>query len=82
VGGWGTLPTFLWNKGVSNRLYRSAGIWAMSRGKRTMTPAKDKTDQQALSVTGNFTSTWNLRSREEEGVVDSITREICTTQAD
>ena len=74
-GWWDVTERFFGTKGVSQSPYTGAlGIWGDEAWQAPMTPAKDKPESQAFSVTGNFTSNLEFADREKKGAfVDSIT---------
>jgi myo-inositol 2-dehydrogenase / D-chiro-inositol 1-dehydrogenase len=74
-GWWDVTERFFGTKGVSQSPYTGAlGIWGDEPWQAPMTPAKDKTESQAFSVTGNFTSNLEFADREKKrAFVDSIT---------
>jgi len=74
-GWWDVTERFFGTKGVSQSPYTGAlGIWGDQPWQAPMTPAKDKPESQAFSVTGNFTSNLEFADREKKkAFVDSIT---------
>jgi myo-inositol 2-dehydrogenase/D-chiro-inositol 1-dehydrogenase len=74
-GWWDVTERFFGTKGVSQSPYTGAlGIWGDEAWQAPMTPAKDKPESQAFSVTGNFTSNLEFADREKKkAFVDSIT---------
>jgi myo-inositol 2-dehydrogenase / D-chiro-inositol 1-dehydrogenase len=74
-GWWDVTERFFGTKGVSQSPYTGAlGIWGDEPWQAPMTPAKDKPESQAFSVTGNFTSNLEFADREKKkAFVDSIT---------
>jgi predicted dehydrogenase len=74
-GWWDVTERFFGTKGVSQSPYTGAlGIWGDEAWQAPMTPAKDKAESQAFSVTGNFTSNLEFADREKKkAFVDSIT---------
>jgi predicted dehydrogenase len=74
-GWWDVTERFFGTKGVSQSPYTGAlGIWGDEPWQAPMTPAKDKPESQAFSVTGNFTSNLEFADREKKKTfVDSIT---------
>jgi len=74
-GWWDVTERFFGTKGVSQSPYTGAlGIWGDEAWQAPMTPAKDKPESQAFSVTGNFTSNLEFADREKKAAfVDSIT---------
>jgi myo-inositol 2-dehydrogenase / D-chiro-inositol 1-dehydrogenase len=74
-GWWDVTERFFGTKGVSQSPYTGAlGIWGDEPWQAPMTPAKDKPDAPAFSVTGNFTSNLEFADREKKkAFVDSIT---------
>jgi myo-inositol 2-dehydrogenase/D-chiro-inositol 1-dehydrogenase len=74
-GWWDVTERFFGTKGVSQSPYTGAlGIWGDEPWQAPMTPAKDKTESQAFSVTGNFTSNLEFADREKKkAFVDGIT---------
>jgi predicted dehydrogenase len=74
-GWWDVTERFFGTKGVSQSPYTGAlGIWGDDPWQAPMTPAKDKPESQAFSVTGNFTSNLEFADREKKGAfLDSIT---------
>src|SRR6267143_766099 len=74
-GWWDVTERFFGTKGVSQSPYTGAlGIWGDEPWQAPMTPAKDKPESQAFSVTGNFTSNLEFADREKKGAfVDRIT---------
>jgi myo-inositol 2-dehydrogenase/D-chiro-inositol 1-dehydrogenase len=83
-GWWDVTERFFGTKGVSQSPYTGAlGIWGDEPWQAPMTPAKDKTDSQTFSVTGNFTSNLEFADREKKkAFVDSITSGNFHNQAD
>jgi len=83
-GWWDVTERFFGTKGVSQSPYTGAlGIWGDEAWQAPMTPAKDKPDAQAFSVTGNFTSNLEFADREKKkAFVDSITSGNFHNQAD
>src|SRR5258707_2509934 len=83
-GWWDVTERFFGTKGVSQSPYTGAlGIWGDEPWQAPMTPAKDKPDAQAFSVTGNFTSNLEFADREKKkAFVDSITSGNFHNQAD
>src|SRR5216684_3699951 len=74
-GWWDVTERFFGTKGVSQSPYTGAlGIWGDEPWQAPMTPAKDKPEAQAFSVTGNFTSNLEFADREKKrAFVESIT---------
>ena len=74
-GWWDVTERFFGTKGVSQSPYTGPlGIWGDEAWQAPMTPAKDKPESQAFSVTGNFTSNLEFADREKKkAFVDSIT---------
>lgn len=74
-GWWDVTERFFGTKGVSQSPYTGAlGIWGDQPWQAPMTPAKDKPESQAFSVTGNFTSNLEFADREKKkAFVESIT---------
>src|SRR6267143_428296 len=74
-GCWDVTERFFVTKGVSQSPYTGAlGIWGDEPWQAPLTPAKDKPESQAFSVTGNFTSNLEFADREKKkAFVDSIT---------
>jgi predicted dehydrogenase len=74
-GWWDVTERFFGTKGVSQSPYTGAlGIWGEEPWQAPLTPAKDKPESQAFSVTGNFTSNLEFADREKKkSFVDSIT---------
>jgi myo-inositol 2-dehydrogenase/D-chiro-inositol 1-dehydrogenase len=74
-GWWDVTERFFGTKGVSQSPYTGAlGIWGDEPWQAPMTPAKDKPESQAFSVTGNFTSNLEFADREKKkAFVESIT---------
>jgi predicted dehydrogenase len=74
-GWWDVTERFFGTKGVSQSPYTGAlGIWGDEAWQAPMTPAKDKPESQAFSVTGNFISNLEFADREKKkAFVDSIT---------
>src|SRR5712664_798663 len=74
-GWWDVTERFFGTKGVSQSPYTGAlGIWGDEPWQAPLTPAKDKPESQAFSVTGNFTSNLEFADREKKkAFVDSIT---------
>ena len=74
-GWWDVTERFFGTKGVSQSPYTGAlGIWGDEPWQAPMTPAKDKPESQAFSVTGNFTSNLEFADREKKkDFVESIT---------
>ena len=83
-GWWDVTERFFGTKGVSQSPYTGAlGIWGDEPWQAPMTPAKDKTDSQTFSVTGNFTSNLEFADREKKkAFVESITSRNFHNQAD
>src|SRR5712672_3628616 len=83
-GWWDVTERFFGTKGVSQSPYTGAlGIWGDEPWQAPMTPAKDKPDAQAFSVTGNFTSNLEFADREKKkAFVESITSGNFHNQAD
>src|SRR5882757_1782284 len=83
-GWWDVTERFFGTKGVSQSPYTGAlGIWGDEPWQAPMTPAKDKPDTQAFSVTGNFTSNLEFADREKKkAFVESITSGNFHNQAD
>jgi myo-inositol 2-dehydrogenase / D-chiro-inositol 1-dehydrogenase len=83
-GWWDVTERFFGTKGVSQSPYTGAlGIWGDEPWQAPMTPAKDKSDSQTFSVTGNFTSNLEFADREKKkAFVDSITTGNFHNQAD
>ena len=83
-GWWDVTERFFGTKGVSQSPYTGAlGIWGDEPWQAPMTPAKDKPESQAFSVTGNFTSNLEFADREKKrAFVDSITSGNFHNQAD
>src|SRR5437879_291980 len=83
-GWWDVTERFFGTKGVSQSPYTGAlGIWGDEPWQAPMTPAKDKPESQAFSVTGNFTSNLEFADREKKKTfVDSITSGNFHNQAD
>jgi predicted dehydrogenase len=83
-GWWDVTERFFGTKGVSQSPYTGAlGIWGDEPWQAPMTEAKEKPDQQAFSVTGNFTSNLEFADREKKkAFVDSITSGHFHNQAD
>jgi len=73
-GWWDVTERFFGTKGVSQSPYTGAlGIWGDEAWQAAMTPAKEKPESQAFSVTGNFTSNLEFADREKKkAFVDSI----------
>jgi len=73
-GWWDVTERFFGTKGVSQSPYTGAlGIWGDDPWQAPMTPAKDKPESQAFSVTGNFTSNLEFADREKKkAFVDSV----------
>jgi myo-inositol 2-dehydrogenase / D-chiro-inositol 1-dehydrogenase len=83
-GWWDVTERFFGTKGVSQSPYTGAlGIWGDEPWQAPMTPAKDKAEPQAFSVTGNFTSNLEFADREKKkAFVESITSGNFHNQAD
>jgi predicted dehydrogenase len=83
-GWWDVTERFFGTKGVSQSPYTGAlGIWGDEPWLAPMTPAKDKPESQAFSVTGNFTSNLEFADREKKkAFVESITGGNFHNQAD
>jgi myo-inositol 2-dehydrogenase/D-chiro-inositol 1-dehydrogenase len=83
-GWWDVTERFFGTKGVSQSPYTGAlGIWGDEPWQAPMTPAKNKPDAQAFSVTGNFTSNLEFADREKKkAFVESITSAKFHNQAD
>src|SRR5713226_779817 len=73
-GWWDVTERFFGTKGTSQSPYTGAlGIWGDEAWQAAMTPAKEKPESQAFSVTGNFTSNLEFADREKKkAFVDSI----------
>src|SRR6201987_6451913 len=66
-GWWDVTERFFGTKGVSQSPYTGPlGIWGDEPWQAPMTTVKDKTDAQAFSFTGNFTSNLELANREQK----------------
>jgi len=83
-GWWDVTERFFGTKGVSQSPYTGAlGIWGDEPWQAPMTPAKEKPESQAFSVTGNFTSNLEFADREKKkAFMDSITSGNFHNQAD
>jgi predicted dehydrogenase len=83
-GWWDVTERFFGSKGVSQSPYTGVlGIWGDEPWQAPMTPAKDKPESQAFSVTGNFTSNLEFADREKKkSFVESITSGNFHNQAD
>ncbi len=83
-GWWDVTERFFGTKGVSQSPYTGAlGIWGDEPWQAPMTPAKDKPESQAFSVTGNFTSNLEFADREKKkAFVESISSGKFDNQAD
>jgi myo-inositol 2-dehydrogenase / D-chiro-inositol 1-dehydrogenase len=83
-GWWDVTERFFGTKGVSQSPYTGAlGIWGDEPWQAPITPAKDKPESQAFSVTGNFTSNLEFADREKKkAFADSITSGNFHNQAD
>ena len=83
-GWWDVTERFFGTKGVSQSPYTGAlGIWGDEPWQAPMTPAKDKPESQAFSVTGNFTSNLEFADREKKkAFVSSIISGNFHNQAD
>src|SRR5229473_2411279 len=73
-GWWDVTERFFGTKGTSQSPYTGPlGIWGDEAWQAPMTPMKDKSDSQAFSVTGNFTSNLEFADREKKkAFVESI----------
>jgi myo-inositol 2-dehydrogenase / D-chiro-inositol 1-dehydrogenase len=83
-GWWDVTERFFGTKGVSQSPYTGPlGIWGDEPWQAPVTPAKDKPESQAFSVTGNFTSNLEFADREKKkAFVDSITSRAFHNQAE